>query len=86
MIVDCDIHYSVGATDKLYPYWPRYYVEYIEDFGPMMPGLGYTNMPGNGSRHDLWEDTKINLAATHVRTYTVEVENDHILIDLHTRN
>ena len=50
MIVDCDIHHSVGGPENLYPYLPRHFVEYIEDFGPMMPRLGYTNMPGNGAR------------------------------------
>ena len=56
--VDCDVHHSAGKGDALYPYLPRHYVEYIKDFGNMMPRLGYTNMPGGGARKDLWDDPK----------------------------
>jgi hypothetical protein len=44
----------------LFPYLPRHYTEYINDFGTMMPGVGYTNTPGNGARHDLWDGKGIN--------------------------
>ena len=53
-IVDCDVHHSPGKGDALYSYMPRHFVEYIKDFGTMMPRLGYTNMPGGGARKDLW--------------------------------
>lgn len=55
-IVDCDVHHAVKKPDDLYPYLPRQYVEYIKDFGAMMPGVGYTNMPRGGTRGDLWLD------------------------------
>ena len=47
-IIDCDVHHMYADVSALFPYLPRQYVEYIQDFGPMMPGIGYTNMPGNG--------------------------------------
>ena len=56
-LIDCDVHHNLPEKEALFPYLPRQYVEYIKDFGPMMPGLGYTNVPGNGARDDLWEDT-----------------------------
>ncbi len=55
-IIDCDVHHNVGKSEELFPFLPRQYVEQIQDFGSMMPGLGYTNMPGKGSRHDLWAE------------------------------
>lgn len=58
-IVDCDVHHGDLTLEiaSLFPYLPRQYVEYIEDFGPLLPGLGYTNVPPatNATRHDLWE-------------------------------
>lgn len=63
-IIDCDVHHAPGDTKALYPYLPRHFVEYIDDFGPMMPKLGYTNMPGRGARHDLWEDPNVNPSTT----------------------
>lgn len=59
-IIDCDVHHQFDAPSTLFPYLPRHYVEYIKDFGSMMPGLGYTNVPGNGARHDLWVGQEIN--------------------------
>ncbi|MGB5052262.1 MAG: hypothetical protein WBO46_25155, partial [Caldilineaceae bacterium] len=61
-IVDCDVHHQYDKPETLFPYLPRHYVEYIKDFGPMMPGIGYTNMPGNGARTDLWTDSEVNPA------------------------
>lgn len=64
-IIDCDVHHGdLADLSALYPYLPRHYVEYIEDFGPLLPGLGYTNVPpaANATRHDLWENTSINPA------------------------
>lgn len=61
-IIDCDVHHQYGKPETLFPYLPRHYVEYIKDFGPMMPGIGYTNMPGSGARTDLWTDKEINPA------------------------
>ena len=61
-MIDVDIHHQSDKPDVLFPYLPRQYVEYIKDFGAMMPGIGYTNMPGNGARHDLWDGKDINPA------------------------
>ena len=49
-LIDCDIHHQSDKPDVLFPYLPRHYVEWIKDFGSMMPGVGYTNMPGSGAR------------------------------------
>ena len=57
-IIDCDIHHQTQKVDDLFPYLPRQYVEQIQDFGSMMPSVGYTNMPGKGSRHDLWAEAE----------------------------
>ncbi|MEM7032820.1 MAG: hypothetical protein AAF629_24945 [Chloroflexota bacterium] len=58
-IIDCDVHHGDMTKElpELFPYLPRHYVEYIKDFGPLLPGLGYTNVPPatNATRHDLWE-------------------------------
>jgi hypothetical protein len=54
-IIDCDVHHMLPGPDALFPYLPRHYVEYIKYFGEMMPFLGHTNVPGKGSRDDLWE-------------------------------
>ena len=59
-VIDCDVHHQSDKPDVLFPYLPRQYVEYIKDFGSMMPGIGYTNMPGSGARHDLWDGKDIN--------------------------
>ncbi len=61
-IIDCDVHHQYDKPETIFPYLPRHYVEYIKDFGPMMPGIGYTNMPGSGARHDLWIDKEVNPA------------------------
>jgi predicted TIM-barrel fold metal-dependent hydrolase len=61
-MIDCDVHHSVPNQEVLFPYLPRQYVEYIKDFGSMMPGLGHTNVPGNGARDDLWVDSEVNPA------------------------
>jgi predicted TIM-barrel fold metal-dependent hydrolase len=55
-LIDCDVHHMPPNTEALFPYLPRHYVEYIKHFGDMMPGLGYTNVPGRGSRDDLWDN------------------------------
>lgn len=59
-VIDVDVHHQSDKPDALFPYLPRQYVEYIRDFGSMMPGIGYTNMPGHGARHDLWDGKDIN--------------------------
>lgn len=59
-LIDCDVHHTNRKPEDLFPFLPRHYVEYIKDFGTMMPGVGYTNMPGNGARQDLWTDTNVN--------------------------
>lgn len=53
-IIDCDVHHNIPDSKVLFPYLPRRYREHIEDFGGMAPAVGYTNMPGRGTRHDLW--------------------------------
>ena len=60
LIIDTDVHHNLPNQEALFPYLPRHYVEYIKDFGAMMPGIGYTNMPGAGARHDLWDGKDIN--------------------------
>lgn len=79
-IIDCDVHHQYADVDALFPYLPRHYVEYIQDFGPMLPGIGYTNMPGSGARHDLWvgmEDNPATVPAVaverHLDTYGVDI-------------
>ena len=59
-VIDCDVHHNLPNQEALFPYLPRQYVEYIKDFGSMMPGVGYTNMPGSGARTDLWDGKDIN--------------------------
>lgn len=59
-IIDCDVHHSFLDSTTLFPYLPRQYVEYIKDFGDMMPNVGYTNVPGKGARHDLWVGATTN--------------------------
>ncbi|MEZ4728206.1 MAG: amidohydrolase family protein [Caldilineaceae bacterium] len=59
-VIDCDVHHNLPNQEALFPYLPRHYVEYMKDFGSMMPGIGYTNMPGAGARHDLWDGKDIN--------------------------
>ncbi len=61
-IIDCDVHHQFDKPEVLFPYLPRHYIEWIKDFGAMMPGLGYTNMPGSGARVDLWDGKDINPA------------------------
>ena len=80
-LVDCDVHHTQPDHKALFPYLPRHYVEYIEDFGAMMPELGHTNMPGKGSRQDLWtDDSDINPAAQievarkkHLDVYDIDI-------------
>lgn len=78
-VIDCDVHHQFDDPKVLFPYLPRQYVEYIKDFGTMMPGVGYTNMPGSGARHDLWDGKDINpatdpsvLIKDHLNTYELE--------------
>ncbi len=59
-IIDVDVHHSLLDSTALFPYLPRQYVEYIKDFGEMMPSVGYTNVPGKGARHDLWVGATTN--------------------------
>ena len=56
-LIDCDVHHEVLDQSHLFPYLPKHYVEYIQDFGPMMPYLGHTNLPWNGVRHELLAET-----------------------------
>ena len=61
-VIDCDVHHSTPSHEVLLPYLPRQYQEQMSDFGGMAPAVGYTNMPGRGTRHDLWfaEDEEEN--------------------------
>ncbi|CAN5803454.1 amidohydrolase family protein [soil metagenome] len=79
-IIDCDVHHQFDKTEVLYPYLPRHYVEWIKDFGSMMPGVGYTNMPGSGARVDLWDGKDINPATIpevaikdHLDKYAIDI-------------
>jgi hypothetical protein len=58
-LIDCDIHQAVTGDSDLFPHLPRQYVEYVKDFGSMMPGVGCTNLPRNGTRGDLGVDDAI---------------------------
>jgi predicted TIM-barrel fold metal-dependent hydrolase len=79
-IIDCDVHHSFPDSSVLFPYLPRHYTEYIKDFGDMMPGIGYTNMPGKGARHDLWVDSETNPAT--VPEVCIQKHVNHYDIDL----
>ena len=79
-LIDCDVHHTLPSSEALFPYLPKHYVEYIKDFGDMMPGLGHTNMPGKGSRHDLWSDSDANPATDvevarekHLDVYNIDI-------------
>lgn len=79
-IIDCDVHHNLPNKETLFPYLPRHYVEQIQDFGSMMPGIGYTNMPGNGARHDLWVGQEENPATLpqvcvekHLDVYDIDI-------------
>ena len=79
-IIDCDVHHEVSSVKDLYPYLPTHYVEYIEDFGIMMPGVGYTNLPQKGRRAELWEaegkDPQANIEQTrqvHLDAYGIDI-------------
>ena len=77
-LVDCDLHHLWHKIDDLFPYLPRQYVEHIKDFGPMLPSIGYTNMPNKlGYRADLdvQEDTDFALftAREHLDRYQFDV-------------
>ena len=79
-IIDCDLHHSTKKQEDLFPYLPRHYVEHIKDFGTMMPGVGYTNMPRGGVRAELWEDQEehpggnIDLAREkHLDTHGIDI-------------
>jgi predicted TIM-barrel fold metal-dependent hydrolase len=79
-LIDCDLHHSTSKQDDLFPYLPRHYVEYIKDFGTMLPGVGYTNMPRGGCRAELWEDqdqhpgSNVQLAREkHLDAYQIDI-------------
>ena len=38
-LIDCDVHHGTEKIDDLYPYLSKQYVEYVKDFGSMMPGV-----------------------------------------------
>ncbi len=72
-LIDCDVHHSTEKIDDLYPYLPKQYVEYVKDFGSMMPGVGYTNMPKKGCRAELWEHTEVHPSSN------IELAKEHHL-------
>jgi hypothetical protein len=76
-LIDCDVHHVNRKPDELFPYLPRHYVEYIKDFGAMMPGVGYTNMPSHhGYRVDLEANEDSDLVAVtrekHLDAYDID--------------
>lgn len=81
-IIDCDVHHSAADSKQLYPYLPRRFREHIDDFGPMAPSLGYTNMPGQGARHDLWRKFDQDGNPSHSPEVMVEHHLDAYDIDL----
>lgn len=79
-LIDCDVHHKVLEQSELFPYLPQHYVEYIRDFGPMMPSLGHTNMPWKGVRYELWTDSDESPYARpdvalikHLNTYEIDI-------------
>ena len=79
-LIDCDLHHGVEKIEDLYPFLPDHYVEYVKDFGSMMPGLGYTNLPKGGCRAELWEHTETHPSSNielarghHLDAYGVDV-------------
>ena len=69
-LVDCDCHHAWLQIDKLFPYLPRQYVEQIQNFGPMLPTLSYTNVPNKlGYRADLDVAEDTNFAEFTVREH-----------------
>jgi len=79
-LIDCDVHHQLPGSETLFPYLPRRYVEYIRDFGPMLPTDAYTNIPGRGARPDLWTDDDANPATMvevarkkHLDAYGVDI-------------
>ena len=81
-LIDCDVHHSLREPKELFPYLPRHYVEYIKDFGDMMPKLGYTNMPGGGARNDLWADLEGDANPATLPEIAVEKHLDRYDIDV----
>jgi predicted TIM-barrel fold metal-dependent hydrolase len=79
-VIDVDVHHSFPESTALFPYLPRQYVEYIKDFGDMMPSVGYTNVPGRGARHDLWVGATTNPST--VPEICIEKHLDMYEIDL----
>jgi uncharacterized protein len=81
-LIDCDIHQVLPDEKALFSYLPKRYVEYINDFGDMMPTMSYTGIPGRGARHDLWAEAPggVNPAASpqiaiekHLNVYGVDL-------------
>ena len=81
-LIDCDMHQVMPDEQCLFPYLPKHYVEYIKDFGTMMPNMPYTGIPGRGARHDLWANAPegVNPAASpqvaiekHLDVYGVDI-------------
>lgn len=81
-IIDCDVHHNLADKEALFPYLPRQYVEQIKDFGTMSPGVGYTNMPGAGARHDLWTGVEGERNPSTVPAVCIEKHLDYYDIDV----
>ena len=81
-IIDCDVHHNLADKEALFPYLPRQYVEQIKDFGTMSPGVGYTNMPGGGARHDLWTGVEGERNPSTVPAVCIEKHLDYYDIDM----
>ena len=76
-LVDCDCHHLWHEIDDLFPYLPRQYVEHIGDFGSMLPGGLYTNLPNTkGYRIDHEVDDDSDFVAFTIREHLDRYELD----------
>lgn len=80
--IDVDVHHQFDKPEVLFPYLPRQYVEYIKDFGTMMPGIepAPTCRAAACAFHDLWDGKDINpstdpdvLIERHIDKYDLEL-------------
>lgn len=81
-LIDCDVHQLLPDVKDLFPYLPRHYVEYIGDFGDMMPRYNYTSIPGYGARHDLWASAPPGVNPATSPTIAIEKHLDVYGVDI----
>src|SRR5687767_10607978 len=53
VLVDCDVHQSVGKIEDLIPYMSRVYAQQAREQGIRMAGSGYFNVATDAARTDL---------------------------------